>query len=490
MREVPLVAGVDSSTQSCTVELRDAEGGQLRGTGRAPHPATHPPVSEQDPQRWWSALREALAAALHQAGRRARDVAAVSVGAQCHGLVVLGAGGEVLRPAKLWNDTTSAAQASAMVADAGGPWWAQVTGLQLTAALTVTKLAWLRDHEPEVLERTRSVLLPHDWLTHRLTGLRTTDRSEASGTGYYGSAEGRWRTDVLDRYVGSAAWGERLPAVLGPSEVAGAVDGPAAADLGLARSTVVGPGGGDQHLGAVGLGLGTGDVACSLGTSAVVLSPHDRMVADATGWVDCPADAAGRYLALVCTLNGTKVTDTFARLLGVAPAELGQLALAADPLGPRPVLAAYLDGERTPSRPRAQGTLAGLTTATTREQVALAAVEGVLLGLVRGHEALRAAGVPAAGAITATGGGARSTAYRQVLADLLGAPVRVVDAPEATARGACVQAAAVLAGAEVADVRDAWAPAVLETTEPRCGTPSAVREHYAALVGRTGWEER
>lgn len=487
---MPLVAGVDSSTQSCTVELRDAADGRLVGRGQAPHPATRPPVSEQDPQAWWDALRAALAHALQTSGRRARDVAAISVGAQCHGLVALDAAGRVLRPAKLWNDTTSARQARAMLVPTGAPWWARATGMQLSAALTITKLAWLRDEEPLVLARLASVLLPHDWLTYRLTGRRVTDRSEASGTGYFDTPSGTWRPELLASHVSAGVdWAALLPEVLGPSETAGVLTDAAAAELGLEPGLVVGPGGGDQHLGAVGLGLRTGDVAYSLGTSGVVMSTHDRPVQDASGWVDGPADATGGFLPLVCTLNATKVTDTFARLLGVDLDDLARLALAADPQGKRPVLAAYLDGERSPRRPEARGTLAGISSATTREDVALAAVEGVLLGLARGHYALRRAGVPSDGVVTVTGGGAGSPAYRQVLADLLHSPVRTVDAPDSTARGACVQAAAVLAGADIRDVRHSWTPAVSSVTDPRGEVAHDLRARYEFVAALPGWGE-
>ncbi|WP_369133979.1 xylulokinase [Modestobacter sp. I12A-02662] len=474
---------MDSSTQSCTVELRDADDGRLLGTGRAPHPVTYPPRSEQHPSAWWEALRLALAAATDQARVPVTDIDAMSVAAQCHGLVALDAADEVIRPAKLWNDTTSADEARELVARLGAPAWVRSIGLTPTAALTISKLRWLARHEPENLRRLRSVMVPHDWLTSRLTGRRTTDRSDASGTGYYSAAESRWRTDLLEEFVSDEVdWAAALPDVLGPSEPSGTVTSAAAAELGLRPDVVVGPGGGDQHLGAVGLGLRTGDVTYSLGTSGVVLALSEAPVLDERGWVDGVADATGAYLPLVCTLNATKVTDTVARWLGVPVTELSELALQADRSGPRPVLVAYLDGERSPSLPGARGLLGGLTTSTTREQIALSAFEGVLLGLVRGEEALRACGVPVDGTVVVAGGGGRSPAYRQVLADLTGRPVHTVDAPEATARGACVQAAAVLSGADVRDVRDDWRPPVTSATEPSRTPVRSVRDDYTDLA--------
>jgi xylulokinase len=334
------------------------------------------------------------------------------------------------------------------------------------------------------------VLLPHDWLTYRLTGQRITDRSDASGTGYYAAHEGRWRTDLLTDLVDPQVdWAAALPTVLGPNDMAGTVTRAAATELGLRDDVVVGAGAGDQHAGALGLGLVPGEVLYSLGTSGVVLTTAEHPMTDTSGWVDGVADATGGYLPLVCTLNCAKVTDTFARLLGVDHAELARLALAAPATADRPVLAAFLDGERSPSRPRATGLLAGLTTATSREDLALAAFEGVLLGLVRGHEALRRAGAPAAGPVLVTGGGARSPAYRQLLADLLQAPVTTRDAPDATTRGACVQAAAVLTGAEVTAVRDVWQPPVASRTYPRATAASAVHDRYARLAGWNGLDD-
>lgn len=460
---IDVVAGVDSSTQSCTVELRDVASGVLVSTGRAPHPVTHPPVSEQDPESWWQALVSAMAEARRDVEVR---IIGVSVGAQCHGLVVSDEAGRVLRPARLWNDTTSGSQAAALLEQHPASWWAQQIGIVPSAAITISKLALLAETEPETFARVRHLSVPHDWLTYRLTGRRVTDRSDASGTGYYSAATGRWRTDILDEVVAQRDWAPLLPDVLGPDESAGRITQAAAAELGIDPEALVGAGGGDQHLAAQGIGLGEGDVAYSLGTSGVVFATTPDPVIDVTGSVDGVANVTGGYLPLVCTLNATKVTDTIARLLAVDHAELTALALAA-PLDPeRPVLAAYLDGERSPRLPSARGMLAGLTTATSREELALAAFEGVALGLVRGERGLAALGIPVSGRTIAIGGGARSDAYRQIIADLTGRAVHTVDAPEGTARGAAIQAAAVVRGETVAAVTAGWRPQTTSVTEP------------------------
>ncbi|MDR2381457.1 MAG: xylulokinase [Bifidobacteriaceae bacterium] len=474
-----VVAGVDSSTQSCKVELRESATGQLLGSGQAPHPPTTPPVSEQDPAAWWQALKVAFAEACDRADTPPGAVRAIAIAAQCHGLVLQGADGQVLRPAKLWNDLTSAPQAKAMVRDTGSAFWAQAVGSVPTAAFTITKLAWMAEHEPAILAEAARACLPHDYLTWKLTGRSVTDRSEASGTGYYASHEGRYRTDLLQEFGG--AGGLALPEVLGPAEFAGYASG-AAAELGLPADAVVGPGAGDQHAGALGIGIGPGDLLFSLGTSGVTMTVTDHSVHDPTGWVDGVSDATGRYLPLVCTLNATKVTDWFRSILGVSFAEFDELALSVAPSERTLTLAAFFDGERTPDLPRAVGILGGLTTASTRAQLARAAVDGVAMGLLEGVDGIVRCGADVGGRVVVTGGGAHSAAYRQSLADFLGRPVVVADTGDAAARGACLQAAAVLAGACVDHVKEQWRPAELAVTEPGDQVPSQVRRLYRELA--------
>ncbi|MGA8209176.1 MAG: xylulokinase [Nocardioidaceae bacterium] len=479
-----LVAGVDSSTQSTKVVLHDADDFTVVGRGAAPHPSTFPPVSEQDPERWWTAMGTALATALTDAGAAARDVRSISVAAQCHGLVALDRRGAVVRPAKLWNDTTSSPQMRRLLERMPAAEWARRTGSVPTAAFTVSKLAWLQEREPENFARTATVLLPHDWLTFRLTGETVTDRSEASGTGYFDATRNTYDHELLHLVAPDVDWAPMLPSVLGPSTAAGTVSGVAADALGLRRDTVVGPGAGDQHASALGLGTRPGDVVYVLGTSGVVFATSATATHDPTGTVDGVADAAGGYLPLVSTLNAAKVTDTFARLLAVDHDELARLALAAEPDG-TPVLVAFLDGERKPDLPAATGTLTGITTATTREQVARAAVDGVLFGLLRGASALAGAGANTTGRVIVTGGGARSPAYRQLLADGTGATVHLSTSSEAVADGAALQAAACLGGDDVREVRDALAAPLIPDARPRADPAAA--EAYHRYLTAAAW---
>jgi xylulokinase len=471
---MPLVLGADSSTQATKVEVRDADTGALVASGRASHPPTGtPPVSEQHPDEWWSAF----GAACLDAGAAARDVQGVSVAGQQHGLVVLDADGAVIRPAKLWNDTESAPDAGWLIKQLdGAAAWAAACGSVPVASFTITKLSWLHRSEPDAFARMASVLLPHDWLTYRLTGERVTDRGDASGTGYWSPAGGAWRFDLLAIVDRDRDWTRALPRVLGPTDVAG---------VWQETSAVVGPGTGDNMAAALGLGLQAGDIVVSIGTSGTVFTRSSVATADASGAVAGFADATGGFLPLVCTLNAAKVTDTFARFLGVDHGRFDDMALRAPAGSGGVVLVPYLDGERTPNRPDATGTLAGLRSGTTPEQVARAAVEGVVCGLLDGLDALMAAGVDVhAGRLIVTGGGARSRAYPQILADLSGRPVAVAGGAEYVARGACVQAAAVLHERSLDDIAAAWEREPMPIVEPSPGVDGdAVRERYAAARG-------
>jgi xylulokinase len=472
---VPLVLGVDSSTQSTKVELRDADDGRLVATGRAPHPATTPPRSEQDPESWWSALREAVVALPRV------EIAAVAIAAQQMGLVTLDPAGQVVRPAKLWNDTESAPQSRRLVEALGAAAWARACGSVPVASFTITKLAWLREHEPAAWERVARVMVPHDWLTWRLTGRFVTDRGDASGTGWWSPAEERYREDLLALVDDGRDWRRALPEVLGPLDVAGAVTAEAARQLAPGLSgALVAPGTGDNMAAALGVGLRAGEVVISLGTSGTVYTVSERPVADAAGLVGSFADATGRHLPLVCTLNATKVTDAFARVLSLGREAFEAAALATPTGAGGVVLVPYLDGERTPNRPDATGTLVGLRSDITAGAIARAAFEGVVCGLLDALDALTAAGIDASGRVLLVGGGARSLAYRRVVADLAQRPATVPHGDELVATGACVQAAAVLHRRAPDEVARAWRLGEGTVIDPdRHVDAGAVRAAYA-----------
>jgi len=459
-----LVAGVDSSTQSCKVVIRDAESGELVRHGSA----AHPDGTEVDPAAWWHALTEAAA----EAGGL-DDVAAISVGGQQHGMVCLDVAGQVVRPALLWNDTRSAAAARDLVAELGGPdAWADAVGSVPVASFTVTKLRWLAEHEPEHAARTAAVCLPHDYLTWRLRGGNgldslTTDRGDASGTGYWSPARGEYLPDVLDRAFGASPL---LPRVLGPHESAGRTP----------RGLLVGPGTGDNAAAALGLGASEGDVIVSIGTSGVVCAVAPAATADSTGLVAGFADATGAFLPLIATLNAARVLDATAGLLAVDHATFADLALAAPPGCDGLVLVPYLECERTPNRPDATGALHGLTgTSLQRTHLARAAVEGVLCGLADGLDALKAVGVRPR-RVLLIGGGARSAAVQHVAPTVFDVPVTVPATSEYVADGAARQAAWVLSG--LADPPE-WGPHVDAHFD---ATPiESVRRQYAAVNDMT-----
>ncbi len=419
-----LVAGVDSSTQATKVVVCDAESGAVVREGRA----AHPDGTETDPEIWWQAMHSATDGLLD-------DVAAIGVGAQQHGMVALDEAGSVVRPALLWNDTRSAQAATDLITELGGEQaWAKAVGTVPVASLTITKLRWMAEHEPELSDRVANVLLPHDWLTWRLTGGKpVTDRGDASGTGYWSPSEGQYRPDLLTHAFGREP---RTPRVLGPGEVAGETS----------AGRVVSAGTGDNMGAALGLDLTPGDVVVSIGTSGTVFASSPDPTADSTGTIAGFADATGNFLPLVCTLNAARVVSTTADMLGVELGELDSLASRAEPGAGGLVLLPYLDGERTPNLPDSSGSLVGLRRDNmTPENVARAAVEGMLCGLAAGVDAVREADVPLR-RVLLIGGAAQSRSVREAAPQVFGVPVTVPPGAEYVAVGAARQAAWALAG--------------------------------------------
>jgi xylulokinase len=468
---VRLVAGVDSSTQSCKVVVVDAETGALVRSGQA----AHPPGSEVDPQDWWDALLGAAA----RAGLA--GVEAISVAGQQHGMVALDAAGNVVRPALLWNDTRSAAAADALIAEFGADALIHRTGSRPVASFTATKLRWLRDAEPENAQRVAAVALPHDWLTWRLRGFGperpdldelTTDRSDASGTGYWSPATGSYDRDLLVAALGHDVV---LPRVLEPSQAAGRTSGTSGGEV--PEGLLIAAGAGDNAGAALGLGATTGDAVVSIGTSGTVFAVSATPVADASGTVAGFADAAGGFLPLIATLNAARVLDATAALLGVDHTELGRLALTAAPGSDGLVLQPYFEGERTPNLPDATATLFGMTLAsTTRENLARAAIEGMLCGLADGLDAITRLGIPVE-RLLLIGGAAQNPAVSAIASEVFDVAVAVPEPGEYVARGAAAQAAWA-AGGE----RPEWTVPMSPTARrPRA---SIIRCQYAARSAR------
>ncbi|KZF08007.1 xylulose kinase, partial [Rhodococcus sp. EPR-279] len=397
---------------------------------------------------------------------------------QQHGMVCLDDNGSVVRKALLWNDTRSAQAATDLVSELGekegtdgGQAWADAVGVVPLASITVAKLRWLADHEPENADRTAAVCLPHDWLSWQLGGASgldalATDRGDASGTGYFSAATDEYRTDLLQ--FGFRGRNPLLPRVAAPNEA-----------IGRTRSgALIGPGTGDNAAAALALDAQPGDVVVSIGTSGVVSAVTSVAAADGSGLVAGFADATGRQLPLVCTLNAARVLDATARMLGVDHDELSRLALSTTSDGV--VMVPYFEGERTPNRPDASGAIHGLRlNNSTPGHLARAAVEGLLCGLADGIDHLRSQGVETK-RVLLIGGGAKSAALRELAPAILGVPVIVPEPGEYVADGAARQAAWALAGTSEPPT---WEQAASKTYEAD-PTP-AVRERYAQVSGNS-----
>jgi xylulokinase len=450
--EGPLVVGVDTSTQSTKALVVDAATGQVVASGQAPHTVTSGAGRESDPRQWWDALCEAL----RQCGDAAHEAAAVSIGGQQHGLVTLDDRGEPVRPALLWNDVRSAPQAHRLTGELGGAkFWAERTGSVPAASFTVTKWAWLAEHEPEAVRATKAVRLPHDYLTERLTGQGTTDRGDVSGTGWWASRSEQYDAEIL-AHVGLDP--ELLPRVVRPGEVAGTVRD--SHDLPFSKGTLVAAGTGDNAAAALGLGLRPGTPVMSLGTSGTVYAVSRRRPTDPTGTVAGFADARGDWLPLACTLNCTLAVDRVAALLGLDRE-------AVEP-GTTATLLPFLDGERTPALPHASGLLHGLRHDTTAGQLLQAAYDGAVHSLLGALDLVLDKDADPSAPLLLIGGGARGTAWQQTVRRLSGRPIQVPEAKELVALGAAAQAAGLLTGEDPAAVARRWDTArgpVLEAVE-------------------------
>ena len=427
-----LIAGVDSSTQSVKVVIRDAHTGQLVREGRA----SHPDGTEVDPAHWLTGLH----AAFNDAGGL-DDVEAISIAGQQHGMVALDSDGEVIRPALLWNDTRSAKEAEDLNREVGGDHViARKVGSKLVASFTASKVRWMADHEPDNASRVASIALPHDWLSWQLQGGKDltklfTDRSDASGTGYFDPSTSHYRDEIV-RLALRHDQNFTLPKIIEPSQFGGTT---------LAGIPIA-AGAGDNAGAALGIQAQPGDVIVSLGTSGTAFAVSETPTHDPSGEVAGFADATGRYLPLVCTLNAARILDAACRILGKTHDEVAHLALAAKPGANGLTLLPYFEGERTPNRPKATGVFAGMNLNNSNpEDIARAMVEGMLAGLADAVDSLGALGV-GINRILLIGGAAKNPAVPVIASALFGREVLVPPAGEYVANGAAKQAAWALLG--------------------------------------------
>ncbi len=425
---MPFVAGVDSSTQSVKVVVRDAASGELIAQSSAPHPDG----TEVDPHAWESALDKALAAV----GDKKID--AISIAGQQHGMVALDADGSVIRDALLWNDTRSAKAAEELNSEV--PDIHIRTGSKLVASFTASKVRWLADNEKENAAKLAAVALPHDWLSWRLSGSTDidhlfTDRSDASGTGYFNPVSNQYELDILELAARGKS-GIRLPKLVAPNAFGGAT-----------RTGIpIAAGAGDNAGAALGLNAKVGDLIISLGTSGTAFAVSKTPTKDPKGEIAGFADATGNFLPLACTLNAAKIFASVAKLLKVDLDEFAALALSAKSGAEGLRLLPHFDGERTPNRPDIRGSYSGITHENlSAENLARAAIEGVIAGMVFAAQALKREGFTAE-RILLIGGAAKSEAVQEIAASMFQSEIQLPPPGEYVADGAARQAAWALTG--------------------------------------------
>ncbi len=486
-----IVIGVDSGTQSTKVLVVEGGSGKVLGRGQSAHAmigGLPPGHSEQDPATWVAALREALAAALREASIDPARVAAIGVSGQQHGFVPLGRDGVPLRPAKLWNDTSTVAEAEEIVAALGGPAaFRDKLGLSLAVGFTASKILWLKRREPDRFARLATVLLPHNYLNFVMTGEARMEYGDASGTGLMDIRLRRWHEEAVAAVDASLAG--MLPALDHPSAPAGRMKPDFAAGFGF-KDVLVASGGGDNMMGAIGTGnVAPGVCTLSLGTSGTIYSYFDHPFEDPQGEIAAFCDSTGGWLPLLCTMNVTNATELWKGLLAI-DSEARDVLAARAPAGADGLLfLPFIDGERVPPLPESSGVFFGLNRASFRaESMTRAVMEGALLNLGYGFGRLRELGLQPS-EIRATGGGAKSAFWRGLAADILGAPVVTLAEPEAAALGAALQAlwcwkSARGEKASLAELAASWIRLEESRAEPdasRTRLYSEVQDRYNAL---------
>lgn len=432
--------GIDCGTQGTKALLVDGNGVAL-GRGYAPHQLIERSngAREQEPQWWVDALITAVKQALSATNRH--DVLAIGVSGQQHGLVVLDEDMQVIRPAKLWNDTETAPQNAELVKRFGGPdACIECLGILPLTGYTASKLLWLKEHEPENFARVRHILLPHEYLNFWLTGQLCAEYGDASGTGYFNPRTRTWMKQVLDAIDGGTGQlAAALPRLIGPDEVVDILRPQVAQEFGITGECIVSPGGGDNMMGAIGTGnVREGIVTLSLGTSSTLYSfrsTSQKLNASVAPF----CSSTGGWLPLVCTMNATNVVTQTLHLLGMNFADMETAMEKTSPGADGLTFVPFLNGERTPDLPGAYGSLVGITANNyTRENLMRAAVEGVSFGILSGLDLILQGEKPTI--IHVIGGGSRSHAWRQLLADATGAEIHVPLESEAGCLGAVIQA--------------------------------------------------
>lgn len=441
MRE--LLIGIDSGTQSTKALVVDANTGKVLGSGAAKNdliPGLPPGAKEQHPETWRKATATAIRAALKQAKARAGEVKAIGVSGQQHGFVPLDKAGNVIRPAKLWCDTATSAECEEITAKLGGPKKTiAALGNAVLPGFTASKILWLKKHEPKNFAKLATVLLPHDYLNFWLTGERAMEYGDASGTALLDVRSRKWCAAALKAIDASLA--DKLPPLIPSDQPAGTLTAATAKELGLNPGVLVSAGGGDNMMGAIGTGnTRPGIVTASFGTSGTIYACAAKPVVDPQGEIAAFCDSTNRWLPLLCTMNVTVATEMVRKDFGLDHAAFEKAAAQAPAGCDGLFLLPYLEGERTPNVPDGTGVYVGVTPRTfDAPHFARATMEGVTLGMNYGLRRLAQLGVKAK-QIRATGGGANSKLWRQIMADVFNAEVVTLAVGEGAAYGAALQA--------------------------------------------------
>ena len=470
-----LVLGIDVSTTATKAILIDPDGA-VRGIGTADYGVSMPqPLwSEQDPADWWTAAQASIRGALAAARASGADVEAVGLTGQMHGAVLLDAAGAVLRPAILWNDQRTAAECDEIREAVGPQRLIDISGNDALTGFTAPKLLWVAKHEPDVWARLAHVLLPKDYVRHRLTGDYAIDKADGSGTILFDLAARTWSSELLSILALDPSWFP--PTFEGPQQT-GAVTEAAAEATGLRSGTPVVAGGGDQSANGVGVGVvASGSMALSLGTSGVIFAATDAPIHDPKGRVHAFCHAVpGRWHMMSVMLSAAGSLRWFRDAL--APGEdFGELATSAADVEAATdglFFLPYLSGERSPhADPLARGAFVGLALRHDRRHLVRAVLEGVAFGLRDGLDLMLEAGVPRPQQVRASGGGLASPAWRQILADVLGAELVTTSTTEGAAYGAAILAA----------IGSSWFHDVPEATDALVRTSHAAEPGPAAAA--------
>jgi D-xylulose kinase len=438
-----LLLGIDSGTQSTKVLVVDARTGNVLGSAAQTYdllPGLPPGAKEQHPHTWRDATAKAIRQVLRSARVKAEEIKAIGVSGQQHGFVPLDEADEVIRPAKLWCDTATTAECDEIMEKVGGrKATIRALGNAVLPGFTASKILWLKNHEPENYARLATVLLPHDYLNFWLTGEKVMEYGDASGTALLDVKKRRWSLDVLEAIDSGLAG--KLPALITSDRPAGRLQPSTAKELGLNPGVLVSAGGGDNMMGAIGTGnTREGVITASFGTSGTIYACAEKPVIDPQGEIAAFCDSTNRWLPLLCTMNVTVATEMVRRDFKWTHQRL-ESAVAKTPAGAGGLLLLpYLEGERTPNVPDGTGAFIGVTPKTfTAEHFARAAMEGVTLGMNYGLRRLAELGVQPT-QIRATGGGANSKIWRQIMADVFNAEVVTLKVGEGAAFGAALQA--------------------------------------------------